>query len=410
MVRGPNSGDGMRSSVYYLASSDLRPSDLGSLEPGSPDPGSSQYGSSDFGSSDQDPWDQGQWDQGQWDQGQWDQGPWDLRSSDRGPARPRPRALREVDPLFVDAPDAESVDSAPGPGGGWSGAGGRWLLWPLRAVLWAALLIVAFRGVTAIVFNQDSASPATTGTGSASTVGGQFPVSLAEAYAAEFGRVYLNFSPQSQGQREQQLAAFVPASVAAANPDLGWNGVGQMTLQSEQVAGIAVQDAHQAEVTLLASVNGQLIELGVPIAASGDAVVVSGEPAWLPAPAQIALPPAASGSSDPVAQSQLNNELPAFFQAYASGDSAALNGFLAPGVSLTGLGGTVAFDSIAGLHVPPGGTTRQITVSVIWQLAGQSMASGTKLQVTYGMSVVQQSSVKWYVKEISASIEAVGAQ
>jgi hypothetical protein len=395
MVRGPNSGDGMRSSVYYLASSDLRPSDLGSLEPGSSDFGSSdfgssQYSSSDFGSSDQDPW--------------------DLRSSDRGPARPRPRALREVDPLFVDALDAESVDSAPGSGGGWSGAGGRWLLWPLRAVLWAALLIVAFRGVTAIVFNQDSASPATTGTGSASTAGGQFPVTLAEAYAAEFGRVYLNFSPQSQGQREQQLAAFVPASVAAANPDLGWNGVGQMTLQSEQVAGIAVQDAHQAEVTLLASVNGQLIELGVPIAASGDAVVVSGEPAWLPAPAQIALPPAASGSSDPAAQSQLNNELPAFFQAYASGDSAALNGFLAPGVSLTGLGGTVTFDSIAGLHVPPGGTTRQITVSVIWQLAGQSMASGTKLQVTYGMSVVQQSSVKWYVKEISASIEAVGAQ
>jgi hypothetical protein len=390
MVRGPNSGDGMRSSVYYLASSDLRPSDLGSLELGSSEFGSSEFGSSDFGSS--------------------DRGPSDLRSSYQGPARTHPRALREVDPLSVDALDAESVDSAHGAGGGWSGAGGRWLLWPLRAVLWAALLIVAFRGVTAIVFNHDSASPATTGTGSTSTAGGQFPVTLAEAYAAEFGRVYLNFSPQSQGQREQQLAAFVPASVAAANPDLGWNGVGQMSLQSEQVAGIAVQDANHAVVTLLASVNGQLVELGVPIAASGAGVVVSGEPAWLPAPAQIALPPAAAGRSDPVAQSQLNSELPAFFQAYASGDSAALNRFLAPGVSLTGLGGTVVFDSIASLHVPPGGTTRQITVSVIWQLAGQGMASGAKLQVTYGMSVVQQSSVKWYVKEISASIEAVGAQ
>jgi hypothetical protein len=310
---------------------------------------------------------------------------------------------------------------------GWGGAGGRWLLWPLRVVLWATLLVIAFRGVTAIVFSHSSASPAVptrsasakpsqssastaVGAASANAKSGQFPVALAEAYAAEFGQVYLNFNPQTQGLREQQLAAFVPASIAAAQPDLGWNGAGELSLQSEQVAGIAVQGSQHAVVTLLALVNGQLMELGVPVAASDGAVVVAGEPAWLPAPAPIALPSSAAGRSDLVAQSQLMNELPAFFEAYANGDSAALNRFLAPGVRMTGLAGTMAFDSIAGLNVPPGGTTRQITVSVIWQLLRQGVPSDAKLQVTYGMSVVQQSSVKWYVKEISASIEAVGAQ
>jgi hypothetical protein len=263
--------------------------------------------------------------------------------------------------------------------------------------------------VTAIVFSHGSASPAV-GTGSASTKSGQFPVALAEAYAAEFGQVYLNFNPQTQALREQQLAAFVPASIAAAVPDLGWNGVGELSLQSEQVAGITVQGPQHAVVTLLALVNGRLIELGVPVAASDGAVVVAGEPAWLPAPAPITLPSPAPGRSDLAAQSQLMNELPAFFQAYANGDSAALNRFLAPGVRMTGLAGTVAFDSISGLHVPPGGATRQITVSVIWQLLSQGVPSGAKLQVTYSMSVFQQSGVKWYVKEISASIEAVGAQ
>lgn len=355
MVRGSNSGNGAHSPVYYLPSSDLSPADL-SL-------------------------------------------------ADLSPPRPRARALDEIDSVA----SSGLYDESPNGGGGWSGSGGRWLLWPLRVVLWAALLIVVFRGVTAIAFSHDSAS-AGTGTRSATTAGGQFPVTLAEAYAAEFGRVYLNFSPQTQGEREQQLAAFLPASVAAANPDLGWNGAGLMNLQSEQVAGITVQDQQHAVVTLLASVNGQLMELGVPIAASGSTVVVSGEPAWLPAPAQISLPAVAAGTSDRVAQSQLMNELPAFFQAYAGGDSATLNKFLAPGVSLTGLGGSVTFDAISGLRVPPGGASRQITVSVIWQLVSQGMASTTKLQVTYGMSVVQQSSVKWYVKEISASIEAVGAQ
>ena len=41
-------------------------------------------------------------------------------------------------------------------------------------------------------------------------------------------------------------------------------------------------------------------------------------------------------------------ELPAFFQAYATGDSAALSRFEARGVSLTGLGGALTFGSIAG--------------------------------------------------------------
>ena len=111
-----------------------------------------------------------------------------------------------------------------------------------------------------------------------------------------------------------------------------------------------------------------------------------------------------------MARSELLNELPAFFQAYASGDSAALSRFEVRGVSLTGLGGAVAFDSIAGLRVPPGGATRQITVSVIWQLGGPASAGITKLEVAYRMSVRELQSGKWYVNEISAATEAVGVK
>ncbi|MGH3172350.1 MAG: conjugal transfer protein, partial [Streptosporangiaceae bacterium] len=102
--------------------------------------------------------------------------------------------------------------------------------------------------------------------------------------------------------------------------------------------------------------------------------------------------------------------------AYASGDSGALNRFLAHGASVTGLGGAVTFDSIGALHVPPGGASRQITVTVIWQVAAQpgptagNLGMTSKLEMTYGMSVVDLQSGKWYVKEIGASTEAVGAQ
>jgi len=363
MVRRPQSGDGTRSSVHYLDSADL-------VSPQS---------------------------------------------------RPRARRLTlssEMDPLAAGMQAGGSLAARPGMiGGGSPGAGGRWLLWPLRAVLWTALLVIAFRGITAITF---SSSPAPTGETGPRTTGGEFPVSLAEAYATEFGRVYLGFSPQNLGQREQALAAFVPASVAAANPSLGWNGIGQLNLQSLQVAGVTVQDPQHAVVTLLALVSGQLMELGVPIAATGSGLVVSAEPAWLPAPPQASPPPAPRGS-DPVAQNQLMNQLPAFFRAYASGDSASLNRFLVHGASVTGLGGAVTFDQISALYVPPGGATRQIAVTVIWQISeplSESPGSVTvgnqgvtsKLEMAYGVSVLDLQGGKWYVKGIGASSKAVGAR
>ena len=307
------------------------------------------------------------------------------------------------------AGETDLLDLSEPPGRAWRGSGGRWRLWPLRVVLWVALLVIAYRGVTAIIVNPGGALR-TEGTSSAGAAAGQFPVALAEAYATEFGQVYLNFSPPAQAQREQELATFLPASVAAANPDLGWDGAGQMTLESEQVAGITVQDRYHAVVTLLATVNGQLMELGVPMVASGGSVVVAGEPAWLPAPQPFSPPPAVAGGSDPVAQSELMAELPAFFQAYANGDNAALSRFAARGVSLTGLGGAVAFGSIAALAAPPGGTTRDITVTVIWQVPSQASAGIAKLAMSYRMSVVDLQSGKWYVNEISASTEAVGAK
>ena len=84
--------------------------------------------------------------------------------------------------------------------------------------------------------------------------------------------------------------------------------------------------------------------------------------------------------------------------------------FAARGVSLTGLGGAVTFDSIASLQVPPGGATRQITVTVIWQLPEQAMAGAAKLEMAYRVSVLELQSGKWYVNEISAAIEAVGVK
>ena len=292
----------------------------------------------------------------------------------------------------------------------WRGSGGRWLVWPMRIILWAAILIIGYRGVMAILLNETPSS--TNGAAPAPAASSSpFPVTVGEAFALQFGQAYLNFTPAAADQRARELAAFIPANVAAVQPQFGWNGAGTLRLQSEQVAGIDVRDANNAVVTVLATVNGHLIELGVPVyASSAGALVVTAEPALLPPPSVATPPSTPTPSADTATQSALAGQLPAFFQAYASGDQAMLNRYLAPGVALTGLGGTVNYSSIASLTVPHGGATRDITVTVNWVLPGQVRTGVATLVQTYDMTVIDQQSGRWYVKEIRASTQPMGTQ
>lgn len=292
----------------------------------------------------------------------------------------------------------------------WSGGGGRWTLWPLRVVLWVAIVLIGYRGIMAIVLNE---TPSSTGgsTPAAASPYPSFPATLAEAYAFQFGQVYLNFDPSTASQRQQELANFIPsAGGQQMSPQFGWNGVGTERLSSEEVAGIDVRSPTTAVVKLLARVNGQLMELGVPIYSSGGGLVVSGQPAWLPPPAQAQPPAAQTPATDQTAQNALTAQLPAFFAAYASGDQATLNRYLTQGSSVNGLNGMVRFGSIGNIVAPQGGATRHITVTVNWLLPGQAKQGPAQITTTYDMSVVDQQSGKWYVEDIRASTQPMGTQ
>ena len=315
--------------------------------------------------------------------------------------------------VYGDEPPVSAESGTQRPKAPWGGGGGRWAVWPMRVVLWATILVIGYRGITAIILNETpssgNASPNAGAAGDQPTVSA-FPVTLGEAFALRFGQLWLNFSPSTATQRAQQLAAFIPANARATDPEFGWPGTGTSTVQSLSVAGIEVRSAQTAVVTLLATRNNQLMELGVPLYASDGGLVVSAEPALLPAPPTAILPKVQSVSSDQVAKAALAGQLPDFFQAYASGDQAALSRYVEPGVSLTGLGGAVGFGSITSLDVPHGGTMRDITVTVDWTLPGQVGLGAARLATTYDMSVVDRQSNRWYVEGIRASTQPMGTQ
>ncbi len=308
------------------------------------------------------------------------------------------------------AAPAPSAGYSPVPGGSptgrvqprpWRGAGGRWLVWVFRAVLWAVLLLIGYRGVAAIVTGYPGAG----GVASATSGRGQaFPAALAKAYALEFGQAYLNFSPAGAEQRATSLAAFLPPGT---DPELGWNGVGTQTLQSEQVAGVRVLSPHRAIVTLLARVSGHLVEIGVPIFAAGGGLVVSGHPALLPPPSQVVPQASASPPEDLAAKQALLVMLPGFFRAYASGDALQLGRFTVAGDPLTGLGDVVTFGGISHLSVPTAaGRARQVTVAVVWRIGSTSAAAAAKapavhaaIPMTYALTVVRHGGT-WRVRSI----------
>ncbi len=290
------------------------------------------------------------------------------------------------------------------------GAGGRWLVWMLRAIVWVVLLLIGYRGIVAIVTGYQS-QPSAAGTASQSQDG--FPVPLAQAFALEFGQVYLNFSPTTSAQRASELAPFLPAGT---NPQLGWNGDGSQTMQSEQVAGIDVQNAHSAVVKLLALVNGKITELGVPVYYADGGIVVSGQPALLAPPPGLILPPPAKFAPDRTSEAALTQALPAFFRAYAVSTTTGLSSFTTPGTQLTGLGGEVTFGSILSVTVPAApGSVKHITVSVAWlpattPAAGPVTSAGgrAQLDMSYAMTVVQRAG-HWYVSSIGASTALPGS-
>jgi hypothetical protein len=182
-----------------------------------------------------------------------------------------------------------------------------------------------------------------------------------------------------------------------------------MQLSSESPAGIEVRSANSAIITLLATVNNRLMEFGVPIYTAGGVLVVSGLPSLLPAPPPPPqVQPPAPPQQDVAAANQLQGQLKDFFAAYASGNPTMLSRFVPPGASLAGLGGQVQFKGIVAgsLQVPQqqGGATRNITVTVNWQLTGQNGG----FAATYDMTVVDQPGGGWYVKEIRASTQPMG--
>jgi hypothetical protein len=324
------------------------------------------------------------------------------------------------DPELSARPDTADFD-APAPRrprrGGWSGGGGRWLVWTGRIILWALIVVIVVNGIRA-PFERFTQTDATTPNGAVVAHNG-FPADQGMAFAAQFAGVYLNFSPEDAASRSGKLAAFMAEGMDA---QMGWDGFGKMAAVAIQPYYIEATDSTNAVVSVAFQSGPRRLMLSVPIYYSGDdngkRFVVSGRPAILPAPAPADLPQVAKPESDDAAVAELTPQLKGFFKDYASGDTAGLQRYVAAGKSLANFGSSgFTFADLKEVVVPVGGATREIQAVVVWVVpngeapatpnATDPAAVGGRLEQAYRLTVEKQGD-KWYVADIRGAGRAVG--
>lgn len=331
------------------------------------------------------------------------------------------RSTVQHDPRIAGDPELSAYpefDQAP-PGvrrgakrGGWSGGGGRWLVWTGRAILWALIVVIVVNGVRA-PFERFTESGAPAANVPAAT-GQAFPSERASAFATQFASIYLNMKSEELDTRSRQLAPYLQSD---EDPQFGWDGYGRMFAANLQPFGVEVVDSNNGVVTLAFQSGARRFLLSVPVYYSGGRFVVSGRPALLPAPAPADLPQVAQPEGDEAAEAELRPQLQGFFKAYADGSS-DLSRYLVAGKSLPSFGGAFTFVELKSVVVPVGGATREIQAVVVWGVPTGATPSATpgatdpsavsgRLEQAYRLTVEKQGD-KWYVEDIRGAGRAVG--
>ena len=209
----------------------------------------------------------------------------------------------------------------------WRGSGGRWIVWVLRVVAWAVLLVIGYRGVSRSSMARGPRRQERLGRASHAY---EFPQLTGGGLRARLRQRLPELQPGYGGRRSAELAAYLPASATASSSELGWNGAGTEHLQAEQVASIrrperAFRGRERARRGQRQADRARRAGLRLR-----RRLVVSGQPAILAPPARAVLPTAPQVNSDQTTVSALTSQLPPFFRAYASGDGITLGRFLAP--------------------------------------------------------------------------------
>jgi hypothetical protein len=284
--------------------------------------------------------------------------------------------------------------------------GGRWKIKAFRGAFFLALALLLLGGLRNIIAPPSVPPPDVLAQQVAATMGENgFPTAAAQSFALRFATVYLSHDEQKQAERSAALANYTGPETST---QWGWTGSGNQRIVNGPLIAQRprLTDATHATITVAAQVTGGAwLYLAIPVyAANEHALVVSGPPAFVPAPALADGPdsgPPTGQPDDALARTLTTDVLTGYLTAWAASDDAALSRYITPDASVharQGLAGTVRLGQIRSVHVPRDeATTRTVLIDVVWATG----ADGGYGQV-YRLDVQQQSDGRWYIADLQA--------
>jgi hypothetical protein len=272
-----------------------------------------------------------------------------------------------------------------------------------RVVLWVLVVLLLLRGA-ADLMRADVAPQARETPAPAIT----WPDEAAKAYAVEFARAYLTYSPRHREQYTRALGGFVaPELLASIAPEHRDDGAAQV-VEAATVAGSAAVDDRHALVTVAAAVSSDAVStryLVVPVGRDGDGGLTVYDLPSFAAPAGQGLLPATQGEPLTGAdRAPIEDVVERFLGAFLAGREDELDylvpagtriGALAEGHELVGM---VSLAQVG----PASAETREVLATV----RARDVSSGAVYALRYRLALVRQD--RWYVAAVNQATRKGG--
>ena len=268
-----------------------------------------------------------------------------------------------------------------------------------RMVLWLLVAVLLIRGAADVLARREPAAAVH----AVPAARAAWPDDEARAFAVDFARAYLSYSPRAPESSAAALRAFVAPDVAdSVLPEFG-KGAAPHAVVAATVARAAVVDGRHALVTVAVD-DGRY--LTVPVARDGaGGLVVYDLPSFAAPPARASVEPEAVDPLSGADQDEIRDVLERFFRAFLAGDERQLAYFVPTGVRMGALGrrhalaGPVSAMQAAG---PATGRVRDVLATV----RARDVASGAVYALRYRLRLVRDE--RWLVAELNDATRKEG--
>jgi hypothetical protein len=265
-----------------------------------------------------------------------------------------------------------------------------------RALLWLLVLVLLLRGLASVLEPRDAA-PVVHASRPASA---PWPDDDARAFAADFARAYLSYSPTRPDASSKAVQAFASPELAdSIAPEYDGRAPAQM-VAAVMVARTVALDARHALITVAATIDGAEAARYLTVSVARDAaggLVVSDLPSFAAAPGRASLEQSATEPVPVAERAAIEPVVSRFLRAYLAGDASGLEYLVPAGVRIAApaLGYELVDVTSLSLAAPAPGRERVVLVAV----RARDGQGGRVFSLLYRLRLVRLD--RWYVAAVN---------